>query len=192
MRKKRTVIETEAQIEGQTVTVKTFPGKAKRKVRNARPLSSSCPVCLSVLKLNDIKVWECTGNRLVFWEKEFSKYNTLTDEKKLEYLNKVSNTSRFYELLDRWNYCQETSELFDCGYTNEILPPMGIMQIRIPDPVFVKGIEKKLGRGLTEEELLGESELYFYAGQVLTRYRKNAKLIKIPFVLLPSEETIYL
>lgn len=64
--------------------------------------------------------------------------------------------------------------------------------MRIPDPSFTKLLEKKLGRPLTEEEKNEESELYFYAGQVLTSYREGAKIIRIPWIILPTESTIYL
>lgn len=66
------------------------------------------------------------------------------------------------------------------------------VQVRIPDPCFTKILEQKLGRKLKEEELYEEEELFFYAGRVLTKYREGAKVIRIPWIILPTEDTIYL
>lgn len=193
MPKSNVISETEVDLAGQKVKVKKLKAKAKKRGRNDRSNSLTCPNCLSKLITNSIGVLECTGDRLKLWEKEFTKFFKLTPEQKTEYLKNVSANGNFQELYDRWVYAQEqnTPEEFGCGYTNTLFPPMGTVKVRIPDPIFVKRIEQKLGRKLTEEELIGESPLYAYAGRVLTEWRKRAKEIRIPYVILPDEEEIY-
>lgn len=186
--------ETTTQIDGETVTLKRFKPKNKKKSKNVRMTVTSCPNCMSSMILNSDGFWECTGSRLRLWEDEFNKFSGLTKEKQVEYLTTLSSYSRFVELYDKWKYSIEVGvpEEFNCGYTNIIYPPNGTVQVRIPDPLFVKRIEKKLGRPLTEEELYGESELYKYGGKILTQWRKKAIPIRIPWIVLPSEETFYL
>lgn len=187
------ISETEIDLDGSKVKVKKLKAKAKKRGRNDRTNSLSCPNCLSKLITNSIGVLECTGDRLKFWEKEFEKYHKLTPENKIEYLKNVSSDGNFQELYDRWVYAQNQNapEEFGCGYTNTLFPPMGNVKVRIPDPIFIKRLEYKLGRALTEEELIGESPLFFYQGRVLTEWRKRAKEIRIPYVILPDEEEIY-
>lgn len=193
MSKNQIVNETEIDLEGQKVKVKKLKAKTKKRGRNDRSNSLSCPNCLSKLVTNQFGILECTGDRLKTWEKEFEKYHKLVPEKKVEYLKNVSANGNFQELYDRWVYAQqqEPSEALDCGFTNTLFPPNGNVKVRIPDPIFVKRLEQKLGRPLTEEELIGESPLYFYAGRVLTEWRKRAKEIRIPFIILPDEIEIY-
>lgn len=194
MPKNRNVIsETEIDLDGTKVKVKKLKARAKKRGRNDRSNNLSCPNCLSKLITNTYGVLECTGDRLKLWEKEFVKYFKLTPEEKLEYLKGVSSDGNFQDLYDRWVYAQEqnTPEEFGCGYTNTLFPPMGTVKVRIPDPIFTKRLEDKLGRKLTEEELIGESPLYFYQGRVLTEWRKRAKEIRIPYVILPDEEETY-
>lgn len=193
MSKNSIVSETEINLEGQKVKVKKLKAKAKKRGRNDRTNSLSCPNCLSKLVTNSYGILECTGDRLKIWQKEFEKYHKLTPEQKVEFLKNVSANGNFQELYDRWVYAQqqETPEDLDCGFTNTLFPPNGNVKVRIPDPIFVKRLEQKLGRKLTEEEIFGESPLYFYAGRVLTEWRKRAKEIRIPFIILPDEEEIY-
>ena len=175
------------------IPVKKLKPKRKKRGRNDRTNSLSCPNCLSKLVTNSIGLLECTGDRLKLWEKEFERYYKLDDAKKVEFLKNVSANGNFQELYDRWVYARE-NELpneFDCGYSNVLFPPSGTIKVRIPDPIFCKRIEQKLGRKLTEEEIFGESPLYQYGGKILTEWRKRAKEIRIPFIILPDEEEIY-
>lgn len=193
MPKSNVISETQIDLDGQQVKVKKLKAKAKKRGRNDRSNSLTCPNCLSKLITNSIGLLECTGDRMKIWEKEFERYYKLDDEKKVEFLKNVSANGNFQELYDRWVYARE-NELpneFDCGYSNVLFPPSGNVKVRIPDPIFCKRIEQKLGRKLTEEELYGESPLYQYGGRILTEWRKRAKEIRIPFVILPDEEEIY-
>jgi hypothetical protein len=144
--------------------------------------------------LDEAGTWQCSGDRLRVWESEFVKYRSMDKEKKVKYITDLSNSSRFLELFDRWEYAYNSNgkEVFGCGYTNILFPLNGSVQVRIPDPCFTKILEQKLGRTLKEEELYEEEELFFYAGRVLTKYREGAKVIRIPWVILPTEQTIYL
>lgn len=191
--KKNLIEETTTEYNSEKVTLKRFKAKEKRRTRNARSTTTTCPNCLSTLKLSKQETWECTGDRLKLWEEQFIFYSKMTTEEKVKYITGLSHYSKFLELHDKWIYATENDlpDEFNCGYTNIIYPPNGTTQVKIPDPLVVKRIEKKLGRKLTEEELLGESDLYWYGGQVLTEWRKRATPIKIPFVILPSEETVY-
>jgi len=193
-RKNPNLIESKTvDIEGQKVPLKKFKAKKNRRMKNGRSTITNCPNCLSSMKLNSHGTWECSGNKLEIWEKDFVAFSKLGDKEKGDYLNGLSNYSRFIELFDRWKYATENDlpEEFNCGYTNIVFPMTGTASVRIPDPLIVKRIELKLGRKLTYEELIGESELWAYGGRVLTEWRKKATQIRIPFIVLPSEETVY-
>lgn len=195
MRKKLNVLsEKETTYNGQKVKVKQLkPKEKKRDFYVARDSVTTCPNCISAMRLNSAGKWECTGDKLKLWESDFVRYRKMSKEERLKYITDISSSSRFLELYDRWAYALESEgeEAFDCGYSNILFPLHGSVQVKIPDPLFTKIIEQKLGRPLTEEEIYGEHELYFYQGRVLTEWRNNAKLIRIPFVILPSEDTVY-
>jgi len=195
MAKTKPIKESEELYNGHRVKVKTYALKKHRRdnyVANNR--YNSCPNCLSRMTLNELGMWECSGDRLRTWESEFVKYRNMDKAKKLKYITSLSNSSRFLELYDSWEYALNSNgkEAFGCGYTNVLFPLNGSVQVRIPDPIFTKIIEQKIGRKLTEEELYEEQEISFYAGRVLTKYREGAKVIRIPWVVLPTEDTIYL
>ena len=176
-------------VNGEKAKVKVLKPKLKKRTRHARTTTLSCPNCLSTLKLNGQGLWECTRDKLIIWEKDFVKYHKMTPKQKISFLSKLTSTSRFEELYDYWKYSVETNqpEEFTCGYTNDIHLPIAQNKQRIPDPLFCKRIEKLLGRSLTEEEIYGDSPLYFYRGKVLTEYRKRAKEIKMIWIILPDE-----
>lgn len=183
------------EINGQQITLKKLkPKEKKRESYDIRNSVTTCPNCMSRMTLDEVGTWQCSGNRLKHWESEFVKYRRMNNDDKAKYLGNLSNTSRFLELYDRWEYAlnSDGKDTFGCGYTNVLFPLNGSVQVRIPDPLFTKIIENKLGRPLTEEELYEEQEIYFYQGRVLTKYREGAKVIRIPWVVLPTEQTIYL
>lgn len=186
-------MSSKLDVEHDGVKIKKLKPKGKKRGRNDRSNSLSCPNCLSKLKTNSIGLLECTGDRLMIWDKEFHRFHKLSPENKVEFLKNVSSNSTFQDLFDRWVYALENDkpEEFECGYTNTLFPPNGNVKVRIPDPIFCKRLEQKLGRKLTEEEILGESPLYFYRGMVYTEWRKRAKTVRIPFIILPDEEEIY-
>ena len=192
MSKKRNDVigEYDLNYNGQTVKVKKLKPKDRKAAKHARRAVVSCPNCLSSIRVNDVGVWECTGDRLQTWVAEFSKYNSLSNEKKIEYIKGVSADSQFLELYDRWVYSVTVNnpDEFNCGYTNKMFLPISTVKVRLADPIFVKHLEKKLGRKLTEEELRGEHELWFYNGMYLKKFKKGAKRVRIPHIVLPGEE----
>lgn len=189
MKNKNVIAEYETQIEGQVVTVHTIKPKEKKVISYGRPNTNHCPYCLSSLIVDGSGLQQCSGDKLLFWEGEFSKYFSMDEPSKVNYIQTLSEESQFFELFDRWviTLSLDSVEKFSCGYTNKIFFPMPSGNVTIPDPVRVSNVEKRLGRRLTEEELYGESELWQYAGMVLKDYRKNAKKIKIPLIRFPED-----
>jgi len=188
--KKNKILETiESEYKGQKITVKVLKPKEHRVVRSTKRKITSCPNCMSNLILDEVGLWKCTGDKLKVWEVEFYRYHRAKDKLKVEILTNFSDSGMFLELYDRWAYSQVENEPeeYNCGYTNKTYPPVNHVKVSIPDPIFCGRIEKKLGRKLTEEELLGEHELFFFGGQVLTKYRKGAKRVKIPFIIFPDD-----
>jgi len=172
---------------------KLKPKQKKKQFYAARNTITNCPNCLSTMKLDRLGLWECSGDKLKIWEPDFVRYKSMDEQEKLKFLSNLSNSGRFLELYDRWlfAYNSDSAEPFNCGYTNVLFPLTGTAQITIPDPLYTKILEQKLGRPLTEEEIHGESELYSYKNKVLTEWKKGAKLIRIPFIILPNEDTFY-
>jgi len=189
MKKDRRVIDSyETEYLGQKVTIKVGKPKEKRKQINRPKNVTTCPECSSTLILNNIGVWQCTGDQLKQWENQFYKYSKLNEDDKVEFLKSVSDTGKFQYLFGRWEYSQESdSQGFNCGYSNNINLPLPNSQSKLPDPLFVKHVERKLGRPLTEEEKWGEGDIWFYKGQYLNKYRKNSKRVKIPIISIPRD-----
>lgn len=192
MGKKRSDIigEYELNYNGQNVKVTRHKAKDRKATHNARRAVVSCPHCLSTIRINEVGVWECTGDKLKSWEAEFLKFHGLNNEKKVEYIKGVSADSQFLELYDRWAYAYTTNnpKEFNCGYTNKMFLPISTVKVRLADPIFVKHLERKIGRKLTEEELRGEHELWYYNGMYLKKFKKGAKRVRIPHIILPGEE----
>ena len=193
MKKKRNVdIQYETDYNGQKVVVTRFKPKERKVKSNARHIISNCPCCGSHLVLNEVKVWSCDGSKLKYWESEFIKLTSMNDIEKGEYLSNISSDSQFFDLYDRWKYAQEENkpEEFNCGYTNNIFLPVGSTRTIIPDPLYVKWLEIRLKRKLTEEELMNEGELYIRYKKVTDRWFKGSRKVIIPYIILPDEEEI--
>jgi hypothetical protein len=192
-RQKNLIEETSVVINGEEVNLKRFKAKSNKRGNNARSVLNFCPNCMSSMRLNKDGLFECTGDKLLLWEGDFQRFSKLEPEDKAKYIGNLSDYGRFVELYDKWLYSvqQNNPAEFNCGYSNVLYPSHGSVQIKIADPLFTKRLEEKLGRPLTEEELIGESELFMYGGRVLTTWRKRAIPIKIPWITLPSEETVY-
>lgn len=185
---KKYVDEYETTLDGQDVTIKVAKPREKVNKLNRKRTTAICPECGSKLFINNIGAWECSGSMLKIWEKLFNKYEIANEERKLKILSTISDTARFEELQWRWAASTEKDgQEFNCGYTNRLYPPIASNKSRLPDPLFVKGIERKLGRKLTEEELIGEKELWYFKGQYTTKYRDSAKKVTIPVVTLPDD-----
>jgi hypothetical protein len=188
-KKKNVIAEYQTEVSGQSVTVHKYKSKDKKAVSYGRPNPVNCPYCLSHLVTDSSGIQQCSGDRLLFWEKEFSKYHIMNDSQKVSYIKTISEESQFFELYDRWAFAQipESEEKFNCGYTNKIFFPMPSGNVSIPDPVKVSYIEKKIGRRLIEDELYGEAELWQYGGQILKEYRKGARKVKIAIIRFPED-----
>lgn len=190
MSKKLDVIgEYQSEYKGQQITVHKLKMKDRKALPNAARRIYNCPNCSSLVRLNSSGIQECSGDRLRTWELEFAKYHALSNENKVEYIKNISSDSKFLELYDRWAYAFTTNqpEEFTCGYTNKIYLPIASNRVNLPDPIFMKIIESKLGRKLELAEILGEDELWLYGGMVLQKYRKGAKKVRVPIVTLPDD-----
>lgn len=135
-----------------------------------------CKNCYSTIKIVDTNR-VCSSDNLNHWNKEFIKFHNLDNKNKLEYLKSIAYETKFLELYDKWEYCKNSLEEFTCDYTdtNIIEGNVGLKN-SIPDPIYTHLLEKKLGRKLTEEELIGEKDLLI-----------NGIKIEIPFISLPEE-----
>lgn len=189
MSKRNLISEYQTDVCGQRVTVKVFKPKDKKAASYGRSNVTTCPNCLSQLKLNESGVAYCTGDKLDFWLQEFNKFEVMTDEQKVNYIQSISDYSEFINLYDRWKWVNEseTKEIYNCGYTNKIFLPMPPSSIIIPDPVKVAHVQHKLGRTLTEEEMFGEAELWEFGGSINEKYRNGARKVKIALVRFPQD-----
>lgn len=179
------------QIDGRSVQVTKLKPKKHRSKKHARHTVTSCPNCLSTLKLNEFGVWYCTGDRLALWTGEFEKYARMNDDRRKEYLSTISDLDKFIDLFNRWDFINESGvrEMFNCGYSNEVYPPISRVKSHLPDPAFVKSIERRIGRQLTEEEKANESELWEWNGVISAQRRDGSRRIRIPWINLPEDES---
>lgn len=175
--------------QGEEVTVNVFKDKHPKGVSNARRTTINCPNCNSTLIIGENGLYECTSDKLAHWDKEFYKYYMMLPPEKLEYVTTISKESMFFDLYDKWVYARENNspEDFNCGYTNNVSLPIASNKTIIPDPLYCLFLEQKLKRPLKEEELRNESELWIKGRRVYTEYRKGARMVKIPYILLPDE-----
>ena len=177
-------------INGKSVKIIKLKTKKNRSKKHARHTVTTCPICLSTLKINQYGVWDCTGDRLTLWVVEFEKFQKMSEVDQKHYLENMSDPQGFLDLYSKWAYRDENDNRvnFHCGYTNEIYPPSCRVKTRIPDPAFVKTIERQLGRELTDEEKINESDIWIYQGKYSIVYVNGSRKVKIPWVTLPGEE----
>lgn len=189
MTNKDIIGEYQAEYNGQKVTVHKFRQKEKRTNFNPARRVTLCPNCLSVLRTDAVGVAECSGDRLKIWETEFLKFHGLTDENKALYIKNLSSDNRFLELYDIWaySYVNQKPEEFTCGYTNKIFLPIATNRVSLPDPLFIKYLEHRLGRPLKECEIAGDEDLWWYSGMLIHKYKKGARKVKIPIIWLPDD-----
>jgi hypothetical protein len=136
---------------------------------NYRNVANLCPNCFSTLQQDAQGKTICSGDRLSTWQAEFEKYQNLTEDQKADYLDKLGNPEKFLELTG-------SLSAVDCGYSSKISHVAPTHSIRIPDPIAVRSLERKLQRNLTEEELDEEYE-----------FLVEGKLFKLPFCQFPEE-----
>lgn len=190
MKKKKNLIKQyTTKYDNKEVTVNVLKFIDKKEVNNARNQSLTCPNCLSKLTLDQKNNLKCSGNHLNIWEEQFKKYHDLDQIKKDDFLKSISYDSMFMDLYDRWAYSINVNkpEEFNCGYTNKIFLPVPSCQVIIPDPIQVKIIENNIGRKLTEQEILGEKELYYNKGIITEDFIETSKKIKIRLLRFPED-----
>lgn len=165
------------------IDVKKLKPKRRRIGHNVRSVNHTCPNCLSTIIINNLGQWECTGNNLQLWSKEFERYNTMSAAEKEKHLETIDNKEKFLE----W-YNQDS---LHCGWNSQLQKIENTYSVRIPDPIAVSRIEKSLGRNLSEEELEeGKvlyrkliSDKYTYS----TVYCEGWNLYVIPRISFPDE-----
>lgn len=160
--KRNTISKKTIKTNNKEVTVTKLKTKNPRKHHRVRKISTQCPVCMSTLVLGSLSKWECTGDRLSIWVPYFIEYEKLKEVDKISFLKKISDKDRFFELYYKWAYLDKAGERtnFTCGYTPQLHTPVAKLKTSAPNLTLVPVIEKKLGRKLTELELLGEKPVW--------------------------------
>jgi hypothetical protein len=133
---------------------------------NYRSVSSLCPNCFSTLTTDEAGAITCSGDRIKSWQDEFDKFKALSEIDKKKYLAELDNPKRFLELAG-------TLGSQDCGFSTKISHVVPNYSVRIPDPIAVRAMERKLQRLLTEEEL---DEKYIFENGY-----------KLPFTQFPED-----
>lgn len=175
--------------QNSEVKVKRLKPRLKKKKSSHRKVEINCPYCYSKLRVNDVGVLECSGDKLKIWENEFIKYVKLGADEKKAYLDKLHNDySLFLELFERWERSDTESKRLrlECIYTNQIFNPVSRYRTSLPDPILVAAIEESLGRELTEEEKFGESEIWREGRAYFTNFKEGRVKVRIPILIYPD------
>ena len=151
--------------------------------QNVRSNDRTCPNCLSSLKVTIDGSWECSGNRLKFWEQEFLRFESVSKDEKEVFLKNFSNADKFKEMSEEWSKNKELT----CGYNSKLFYPDNNYSTQIPDPIVVKRLEREMKRALTEEELVGKKTLWTLNGEYLTEFKEGAIIVDIPMLNFPEE-----
>jgi hypothetical protein len=165
------------------INLQTLKPKRRKVGNNVRTNDRTCPNCLSALKVSTDGSWECTGNRLKFWEEEFKKFDLTVENEKENFLKNFSNPIKFLDMKDQWMKNRE----INCGFNSRLFYPNTGYSVQMPDPIVVGKIEKGLKRTLTEEEIAGEKSLFKLDGVYLTEYKEGAERIDIPMISFPED-----
>lgn len=137
---------------------------------NPRHFHNLCPNCFSKLEADKASNVKCTGDKLASWQSEITKYLKLSSQDAQLYLQNLSNPTGFLNLID------VNSGLAVCGFDSRITPVISSSQQRIPDPMVVNKLERKLNRLLTELEQ--EEGFEFVV---------DNKVYTIPFINFPDD-----
>ena len=126
----------------------------------SRTKDNICPHCLSKL-IDDEGIMSCTGNKLMMWQSEFKRYESMNAAEKKKYLISFSDSEKFVDLYDKWSLSDADGNRpnFTCGYSNQIFSPIPETRVMIPDPLQIKRLERVLRRPLTNEELFGDKDV---------------------------------
>lgn len=171
------------------VKVKKLKGKKKKKENvNGRRSPSICNNCLSSLLIDEEGKYECSGDRLKIWEREFLNYVKLNEKEKIRYLMAFSHPDLFEELFDKWNHKDQEGHRpnFECGYSNKIYSLINPLRVMLPDPILCKKIEQSLGRALTDEEKYGEKDIFRAGNSYFDDFKKGRTRVKIALVFFPD------
>ena len=141
--------------------------KRRNSLVNFKSVHNLCVHCFSRLTRDETGDSVCTGDRLEYWQGELDKFLQLSTAGQTKYLESLSNASGFLSLVDF-----NTKQVF-CGFSNNISPIVSEDQTRIPDPMAVSKLEKKLKRILKPQEL--EEDYAFEDGY------------KLPFLNFPED-----
>lgn len=182
-------VEKDGEVLYAGVKVKKLKARKKKKEHgNGRRGNPICTNCLSTLLVGEEGKYECSGDRLKIWEREFLNYLKMNDKEKIRYLMAFSHPDLFEELFDRWNYKDNDGHRpnFECGYSNKIYSLVNPLRVMMPDPILCKKIEKSLGRALTEEEKYGEKDIFRAGNSYFEDFKKGRVRVKITLVFFPD------
>jgi len=146
--------------------------KRRQTNANLKSISNLCPNCFSTLVKNEDGDIECSGDKLKFWKDEVALYKKMNVEQQKIYLESLENANEFLRLAA----AVETAEALDCGYSANLVSIIPNYSTRIPDPMAVNKLERKLKRLLTEEEL---EEGY--------TFKLDNEIYMLPFINFPED-----
>ena len=136
---------------------------------NYRSVSHLCPNCFSTLQQNEQGAMICTGDSLAKWQEQYQQFKLLSEAKQAEFLSELGNPERFLELAS-------LTPGEPCGVTSKISHVAPENSVRIPDPMAVGRLERRLQRTLTTEEL--DEEYVFHL---------DGKAYQLPFLNYPED-----
>lgn len=152
--------------------------KLKYRPKN-RTVNHLCPNCMSTLEVKSGK-YICTGDVLNYWRQELEKYDNMKDDEKQIYFNSVSDKEVFSNILSN-------RESLNCSYSSNLTSIMTDNNMLVPDPLVVSKIELKLGRRLTEEELVEDKAFYRSGSNISLQKVEGFEEFKIPFIRFPED-----
>lgn len=141
----------------------------RKRMKNARLVSVFCPNCFSTLDVQVNGSKSCSGDKLKFWKEEAEKFLSLEEAERQAYLNALSEPDKFLQIV-------ANKDDLKCEYSSNITGVSSSYSFRIPDPLAVSSLEKKLKRKLTEEDLQEDKEFII-----------DSKPYKLPFVNFPED-----
>lgn len=124
-----------------------YTKKRNSKNVNFRNVLNLCPSCFSRLEHSSSGESICTGDRLAAWQSEVDKFLVMSKDDQQKFLESLGNESGFLNLINR-----DTGKVY-CSYNSKISPIMQETSIRMPDPLAVSKLERKLKRELKGNEL---------------------------------------
>lgn len=149
---------------------------------NYRKTEFLCPECLSRLKAGKGLAKECSGDKLKYWISKFKKYQVLNSKEKAAYLETISDKTKYLELYSKWL----AKGKLECHYSNRIYDIIPNDYVLIPDPIFLKKVEKDIGE-IDRESLTEETVFYFDGMKYYKHKAKDRKEVKLAWVKFPED-----